>query len=184
MNASTEQPIELNALPATLWEVSGPWSGRLAIVPRPRGGDWLEDEIQALRSAGVDVVVSLLTRNEATELALDDEAALSQAHEVEYVSLPIEDRAVPASLPAMPDLVHRIRGWLDDGKTVVAHCRSGIGRSTVLAASVLVSAGVSPDAAFEQIERARGCPVPDTDGQRAWVGRFARDTAAVARKAS
>jgi len=42
------------------------WIDRLAkrllgIMPRPRGGDWLDDELQALGKAGVNVVVSLLT---------------------------------------------------------------------------------------------------------------------------
>ena len=49
--------------------------GRLAIVPRPRGGDWLADEIQALREAGVDVLVSLLTADEVAELDLAREEA-------------------------------------------------------------------------------------------------------------
>jgi protein-tyrosine phosphatase len=100
------------------------------------------------------------------------------------VSLPIEDRAVPPSLPAIRELVHRIRGWLEQGRAVVAHCRSGIGRSTVLAACVLVTSGVSATSALDQIETARGCPVPDTAEQRAWVERFAQDAAIVARKAS
>jgi hypothetical protein len=43
-----------------LYWVEGPWSGRLAIMPRPRGGDWLEEEIQSWRRSGIDVVVSLL----------------------------------------------------------------------------------------------------------------------------
>jgi hypothetical protein len=35
-------------------------AGRLAIVPRPRAGDWLDDEIAAWRAEGIDLVVSLL----------------------------------------------------------------------------------------------------------------------------
>ena len=32
-----------------LYWIPGPWLGRLAIMPRPRGGDWLEDEIRSWR---------------------------------------------------------------------------------------------------------------------------------------
>lgn len=36
-----------------LFWINGPWPGRLAIMPRPRSGDWLEDEIQAWSGAAV-----------------------------------------------------------------------------------------------------------------------------------
>lgn len=32
--------------------IPGPWPGRLGIVPRPRGGDWFEDEMRRLQLAG------------------------------------------------------------------------------------------------------------------------------------
>ena len=43
---------------------------RLAITPRPRGEDWLEDDIRLLQRAGIDVVVSAFTQVEAEELGL------------------------------------------------------------------------------------------------------------------
>ena len=49
---------------------------RLAIVPRPRGNDWLEDEVTHMKRAGVDVLVSMLQPDEATELGLSAEAKL------------------------------------------------------------------------------------------------------------
>src|SRR5438876_7533933 len=69
-----------------LYWIEGPWRGRLAIMPRPRGGDWLEDEIQSWRQSGVDVLVSLLTREEQTELNLGDEESLCRANSIEFVS--------------------------------------------------------------------------------------------------
>src|ERR1700743_3176736 len=45
-------------------------NGRLAIVPRPRGGDWLADDLHALRREGIDILVSLLTPSEVEELGL------------------------------------------------------------------------------------------------------------------
>src|SRR3954470_4439263 len=69
-----------------LYWIEGPWRGRLAIMPRPRGGDWLEDEVQSWRRAGIDMIVSLLTREEQLELCLPQEAALCQANGIEFVS--------------------------------------------------------------------------------------------------
>ena len=40
---------------------------RLAIAPRPRGYDWLVDDIRLLKRAGVDLLVSALTHAEADE---------------------------------------------------------------------------------------------------------------------
>ncbi len=54
------------------------------------------------------------------------------------------------------------------------HCRMGIGRSALVAASLLVVLGMPATATWARIEQARGCPVPDTPEQRAWVEQLAR----------
>jgi hypothetical protein len=81
---------------AQLYWIEGPWAGRFAIMPRPRGGDWLEDEVQAWQHAGLNRVVSLLTPDEVADLDLGQEAALCQAHGMQFVSFSIPDRRVPA----------------------------------------------------------------------------------------
>jgi hypothetical protein len=48
--------------------------GRLSTMARPRGGDWLADELGDLAIAGVSVLVSLLTDAEAAEFDLSHEA--------------------------------------------------------------------------------------------------------------
>jgi hypothetical protein len=48
--------------------------GRMAIMARPRAGDWLESEVDEWKAAGIDVVVSLLERDEVVELGLQREA--------------------------------------------------------------------------------------------------------------
>jgi hypothetical protein len=45
----------------------------LAIMPRPRAGDWLEDEVSSWHGAGIRTVVSLLEAHEVAELGLDSE---------------------------------------------------------------------------------------------------------------
>jgi protein-tyrosine phosphatase len=147
----------------------------LAIAPRPRGGDWLADDIHALSSEGVEVLISTLTAGERTELGLVDEERLARDQGLDFVWFPIEDRSVPASVPATAELVERVRSDLTQGKAVAIHCRSGIGRSSLLSAAVLAASGIDVSGAFKQIERARGLAVPDTTEQRAWVERFARD---------
>ena len=69
-------------------KIEGPWPGELAIIPRPRGGDWLDDEARALKDHGFGVVVSLLTREEAQELGLEDEADLFGGKDCSFVTTP------------------------------------------------------------------------------------------------
>jgi hypothetical protein len=78
-------------IPTVHW-IEAPPPGRLAIVPRPRAGDWLGDEIAGWRAAGIDLVVSLLEPEEAAELGLQDEAGLCRQNTIEFVSFPIPDR--------------------------------------------------------------------------------------------
>ena len=47
-----------------LFWVEGPWLGRMAISPRPRGGEWLDDEMKGWRRTGFDAIVSLLGPHE------------------------------------------------------------------------------------------------------------------------
>lgn len=160
---------------AEIYWVEGPWPGRLAILARPRGGDWLEDEVRSWRAAGVDVVVSALTEGENAELDLLREAELCAANGIGFETFPISDRGVPRSADGLARLVQDLDEKLARGKTVGVHCRMGVGRSALMAACLLAAAGADVDAAFARIGQARGCGVPDTPEQRAWVARFARE---------
>ena len=163
-----------------LYWIDGSWNGRLAIAARPRGGDWLEDEVRSWRQAGLDMIVSLLTPDEIAEFDLGGEGPACRQHGVEFASIPIPDRGVPGSRKAVLTLVHMLAGRLGAGKRVAVHCRQGIGRSALLVACLLVVAGEDPETAFRRIREARGCPVPDTPEQQEWVKGFAADPEAAA----
>lgn len=120
----------------------------------------------------------MLTPDEAAELDLQDEAVLSREAGLEFQAFPIPDYGVPPSRAGMADLVSRLEKALESGKNVGVHCRQGIGRSSMVAASLLVAAGETANEAFLHIEKARGRPVPDTAEQREWVVEMAPETAA------
>jgi len=152
-----------------LYWIEGPWQGRLAIMPRPRGGDWLEEEIQSWRRSGVDVIVSLLTPDEVTDLNLAVERDLCRANGIEFVSFPITDRAVPSSMEAFSDLLSVLAGKLASGKNIAVHCRQGIGRAALVALCLLILSGVEAKVAIARVGSARGCGVPETLDQRRWI---------------
>ncbi|HWC29572.1 MAG TPA: protein tyrosine phosphatase, partial [Dehalococcoidia bacterium] len=68
-------------MPADIYWIGDVGTGRLAILGRPRPGDWLEDEIGDWRRQGIDVAVSLLEPSEASTLGLDEEPTLCQRNE-------------------------------------------------------------------------------------------------------
>jgi protein-tyrosine phosphatase len=145
---------------------------RLAVLPRPRSGEYLVEEIASMRVQGIEVLVSLLTEPEVGELDLEREAEACEQHDVQFVRFPIDDRGVPADDASATALVERLHELLMAGRAVGVHCRAGMGRSAMMAAAVLVQMGLPADDAFRAIKIARGCDVPDTEAQRAWVERL------------
>jgi len=159
------------------YHIEGPWPGQLAIVPRPRGGDWLADEVLNLKDQGFDILLSLLTEAESQELGLAREADLSRTNALKYFSFPIPDLGVPDSAPKAQQFVSELHRALMTGKKVAVHCRQGIGRSGLIAASLLVVSGMNPESAFRQVSVARGLPTPETAEQANWVLQLAREFA-------
>ena len=157
---------------AKVFWINGPWQGRLGIVSRPRGADWLDDDTRAWRQAGIDVVVSLLESEEEAELALTAESLSSAASGIEFHSLPIPDRSVPKSRDSVLQLVEQILDALRAGKSVAIHCRQSIGRSALIAAAVLISGGHNVNNALDTIQQSRGLEVPETHAQRQWISDF------------
>lgn len=160
-------------MPPQVFWVDRIGQGLLGIMPRPRGGDWLGDELQALAKAGVNVMVSLLTADEVADLGLEDEERLCGVCGLRFMSFPIPDRGVPFSIPEARRFFDLILDALWAGKAVAIHCRMGIGRSALVAACLLKSQGIGVAEAFAMISRARGFAVPDTKEQREWVEAFA-----------
>ena len=164
----------MNTLKPTIYWIDGRWSGKLAILARPRGNDWLEDEINALSESGVDVLVSLLTNEENQELGLHEEAQIARSRGLMFMSFPVEDYDVPISLEGTFELINYLDDLLSRGKKVGVHCRQSIGRSSLIAACLLSLSGEDVDHCFKIISQARGTNVPDTPQQRDWVRTFAR----------
>lgn len=156
-----------------LYWLEDKWPGRVALSARPRGGDWLSDEVAEWKRVGVSTVVSLLEVQEQQELDLQSEADEVRHYGLDFLSLPIPDRHVPRSEGVLTQPLEKLDRALSEGKNVLIHCRQGIGRSGLVAACLLVKKGMSPGAALEKISEVRGVQVPETEEQREWIDHFA-----------
>ncbi len=153
-----------------------PGVGRLAIVSRPAEGR-LSEEVVAWREAGVSLLVSLLEPQEQRWLGLTEEAALCRAQGIGFTSFPIPDGGVPESLVEAIALARNLAGVIEAGGTVGVHCRASIGRSGMIAASVLMALGHTEGQALEAVAAGRGLRVPETPEQITFLGRVAREAA-------
>jgi protein-tyrosine phosphatase len=117
--------------------------------------------------------VSLLEAHEVHELGLREVPDLCARQAIDHISFPIADRGVPASRTAALALARDLAIRIGAGRSVAVHCRAGIGRSSLMAAAILVHLTHDPQTALEAIARGRGVLVPDTDEQRDWVNAVA-----------
>ena len=144
--------------------------GRLAILPKPRGGEWLDDEIASYAAQGLQVLLTLLTPDEEIELELTDEVVLAEKHGLDFMRYSIADRGIPKSATLFAEVIHDLA---DSGKAVGVHCRAGIGRSGLATAAIMLRLGHELGDAWESIATARRVRVPDTPEQRDWVASHA-----------
>jgi hypothetical protein len=104
---------------------------RLAIMPRRRAGDWLDDEVAGWRAEGIGVIVSLLEAGEFKELSLHREAGLCHDLDMEFIVFPVQDGGVPAATRKTMALVEAIVARLGRGES---RCRASPGRDRAIIA--------------------------------------------------
>ncbi len=160
--------------PDLFW-IPGPWKGRLAISGRPRGGDWLDAEVDGWRDGGLDSILSLLETDEAEQLGLKDERLLTESTGLQFLSFPIPDRGVPPSTTDAMRLLAEVTSALEAGRNVGVHCRQSVGRAGLMAAGALIVAGMGVRQAVDAVSKARRLQVPETSEQSQWLNRLAAE---------
>ena len=143
--------------------------GDIGIMARPRGGTWLEEEISGLSKQDINIVVSLLEREEIFELSLQEEGKICREYNIDYINLPIPDRGIPPRSNAFEKALRELGNKFDSGQKIVIHCRMGIGRSSIIAGALLLQAGHKAESILKAIEKSRGLSIPDTIEQKKWL---------------
>ncbi len=160
--------------------------GRLGMTFAPGMKDFawdrdVEKDLRRLKEEyGADILVSLMEDFEYDKYEMGGvgeffEAAKSASLEVRH--FPILDVNVPRPEQSgeYAAYIGDVVADLEAGKSVVAHCRGGIGRTGTVAASVLVGVGHDPDEAISIVREARSPRMLEVEWQEEYVRKFAKE---------
>ena len=143
--------------------------GYFAVMAHPASNGDPGSAISEIAANGIGQVISLLEAGETRALGLDCEGELVSAHSMEFLSFPVPDMGLPASVEDFTRLSWRVYQQVESGINTLVHCRGGIGRSGMLAAAVLLHTGLDAQQAFIRVTQMRGMRVPETTGQGTWL---------------
>jgi len=124
------------------------------------GGTWqrnLYKDLDNIKAWGCATLVTLIEDHEFSLLGVADFAQAVARYPLDWFHLPIEDMQPPHEqfekqwAIAGPQLHHQ----LSAGRSIVIHCRGGLGRTGLLAARMLVECGLAPDKAVDAVRIAR-----------------------------
>lgn len=155
--------------PAGIYRIDDIGAGSLAIMAHPASSGDVAARIAEIAASGINQVISLLEPAEAQLLGLQHEAELVNAAGMDFISFPIPDMGLPASVAEFARLSRRLYRQVHAGSNSLIHCRAGVGRSGLLAAAVLMHQGRDAQQAFAHVARRRGMPVPETSDQGSWL---------------
>lgn len=98
---------------------------RLGGVPRPGLIRDLRDDVEGLRSLGIDLLVGL------------EETRIEVSPHLQYIWFPIPDMGAPPPAECIP-LLQKVEAHLAAGKRIAFHCKGGLGRTGTLLATYLI----------------------------------------------
>lgn len=144
-------------------------NGSITLMPKPPGGIQLVTYVEFLRDRGVDLVVSLLQFNEVNAFSLTNEGYECEEAGIEFINFQIKDHSVPQFFVPFNQLVGKLLNEVNNGKNIAIHCYAGIGRTGLLASSILIKKGMMVDSALIELSKVRGLRVPETIQQISWL---------------
>jgi ADP-ribosylglycohydrolase/protein-tyrosine phosphatase len=158
---SDNAPLRIDFLPPHVTRLPGRIGMTIAPGKRIDGihGHWDRDLTMDLTRArqvyGIDVLVALIEDHELALLQIPDLPERADRMGLEVIRLPIPDCGVPADKGRLHDTVTRILEAAESGRSVMIHCRGGLGRSGLVAACCLVGLGKGADEAMAIVRATR-----------------------------
>jgi len=122
------------------------------------GAPWDRDlarDMAAIRDWGARALVTLIEEHEFAMLKVEDLPRAARAAGLDWLHLPIRDVDVPGPGFEAAWRAADLAGRLARGEAIAVHCRGGLGRAGLVAARLLVEAGMAPQEAIDTVRAAR-----------------------------
>lgn len=142
-------------------------SGTLLLSEMPGSKKSLIDWLAGAEASRVDLIVNLAEQEELASISPEYLAYIQNNEGIEISDFPIADFSVPADLVVFKIFVEQVAERLRLGQCVVAHCRAGIGRTGLFAASVLTTLEMPFDDVLLNVQSAGGRF--ETEAQRSFL---------------
>lgn len=130
-----------------------------------------EEDLKYIKSIGIDNVIPLITDDELHDFGVDNLMDQYKAFNFDVNRLPIKDQ-MAASNEEMNMLIDWIKTKLKDNEKVMIHCVGGLGRSGMVAASLLKSLGKSAEEAISNVRNSRSPRAVESIEQESFVFQF------------
>ena len=174
------KPRTSNSHPLQIVFVETPGHGRIGMTfcpgkhdPSAKTGPWSRDmrmDVAAIADWGAVALVTLMESHELELLGVSGLGNAVLAQGLDWYHLPVQDVSVPniAFEAQWAGASSVLRSQLLAGKSIVVHCRGGLGRTGIVAARLLIELGEKPVTALERVRAARPGAV-ETSEQEAYV---------------
>lgn len=119
--------------------------------------DRIEFDLDAIRTWGASVVVTLVELRELSLLGVKDLPDRALSMSLLWLHLPIRNMGLPDKVfeDSWQWLGPRLVNLLREGQKVLIHCKEGVGRSGIVAVRLLVESGLDPVTAIRLVRKAR-----------------------------
>ena len=102
-----------------------------------------EIDLLELKKKKIDIVVSLLEKEELEMLQISTLFDLIKKHQFTHYYFPIEDKSVPKNKVELNRFLNELCTEIDKNKNILLHCNAGLGRSGLIAALICKRLGIS-----------------------------------------
>lgn len=132
--------------------------GTLLFTPCPGTRDTsLDAALTTLQQAGASAIITLMPHSELTRDGVEEIAERCRVLDLAWFHLPVADEQVPLEdfEQAWPAASQQILDRLQAGQALAIHCKGGSGRTGLIAARLLIAAGLPPSEAIALVQALR-----------------------------